>query len=172
MIATLPTLPVPNLKTDEKFLPTIITDSREQSPLVFQNLPSIVAGLTTGDYSVLGLEDDFCVERKTLPDLYGSLTSGRDRFMRELQRMNAYPFRRLLIIGSEREIEMGSSRARGVNPKAILHSLHAIEARRVPVVYAPSSTAAANLVERWAFWRAREVLKTASEMMRSHDPEN
>jgi len=148
----------------EKFLPTIIQDTREQTPLVFTNLPVVVDGLTTGDYSVRGLEDDFAVERKTLPDLFGSLTSGRERFMRELQRMQAFPFRRLLVIGSESEISMGSSRAKGINPKAILHSLAAIEARGVPVVFAPSGHAAAILVERWAFWRAREVLKMANKL--------
>jgi len=138
---------------------TIITDSREQTPLIFTNFPTVTAGLPTGDYSIAGLEDDFCIERKSLSDLYGSLTSGRDRFMRELQRMRAYQFRRLLIIGSEYEIEQGSSRAKGINPKSILHSLHAIEARGVPVVFASSPAKAAVLIERWAFWYAREIQK-------------
>jgi ERCC4-type nuclease len=169
MIATLPSLPVPNLKTDEKFLPTIITDSREQTPLVF-SFPTITAGLTTGDYSVAGLEDDFCIERKSLNDLYASLTSGRDRFKRELHRMKAFPFCRLLIIGSEHEIEQGASRHRGINPKSILHSLHAIEARGVPVVFANSSHSAAILVERWAFWRVREVLKLSTALSSANTP--
>ena len=164
MTATLPTLKVQKIPSAGKFLPTIIQDTREQTPLKFIHLPVIVAGLTTGDYSVKGLEDDFAVERKSLSDLYGSLTTGRDRFMRELQRMLAHPFRRLLIIGSEREIEQGTSRFRTANPKSILHSLAAIEARGIPVVFAPSSAIAANLVERWAFWRTREILKTAKNL--------
>ena len=81
--------------------------------------------------------------------------------MREIQRMNAFVFRRLLIIGSEWEIEQGVSRSR-VNPKAVLHSLAAIEARGVPVVFSSSPANAAALIERWAFWRAREVLKLAN----------
>jgi len=93
----LPELKVPKLPA-EKFLPTIIVDSREQTPLVFAHLPFIVSGLPTGDYSVKGLEDDFTVERKTLSDLYGSLTSGRERFMRELQRMRAKSSLRLQTI--------------------------------------------------------------------------
>ena len=144
--------------------PTIIIDSREQTPLMF-SYPSITATLSTGDYSVAGLENDFCVERKSLSDLYGSLTSGRDRFMRELQRMRAFPFARLLIIGSIHEIEQGSSRAKGINPKSIIHSLYAIEARGVPVAFAQSNPVAANLVERWAFWRTREALRSASEIL-------
>jgi len=82
-----------------------------------------------------------------------------------------YPFRRLLIIGSEREIEMGSSRAKGINPKAILYSLAAIEVRGVPlIVFTHSSPAAAILVERWAFWRAHEILKIAGELTRTAKP--
>jgi len=163
----LPELKAPKLPADGKFLPTIIQDTREQTPLQFLNLPVIVAGLTTGDYSVAGLEDDFCIERKTLPDLYGGLSYGRNRFKRELHRMKVYAFCRLLIIGSEREIEQGASRHRGVNPKSILHSLHAIEARGIPVVFTPSPVTAAILVERWAFWRVREVLKIANTLSKS-----
>lgn len=146
--------------------PTIIIDSREQTPLMF-SYPSITAGLATGDYSVVGLENDFCVERKSLGDLFGSLTSGRDRFMRELQRMKAFPFARLLIIGSIHEIEQGSSRARGINPKAIIHSLHAIEARGVPVVFASSPAEASALVERWAFWSLRELTKKHQTILKN-----
>ena len=163
----LPELKPPKPPTDGKFLPTIIVDTREQTPLQFLNLPCIVAGLTTGDYTVRGLEDDLCIERKSLPDLYGSLTSGRERFMRELHRMRSYNFARLLIIGSEHEISQGSRHAKGINPKAILHSLAAIEARGVPVVFASSTSAAAALIEKWAFWRAREVLKIASLLSNS-----
>ena len=160
MNATLPELPKVE-KSPEKFLPTIIQDTREQEPLEFLTLHVIEGTLSTGDYSVVGLENDFAVERKSLPDLFGSLTSGRDRFMREIQRLNGFTFRRLLIIGSEHEIEQGVSRSR-VNPKAVLHSLAAIEARGVPVVFSSSPASAAAMIERWAFWRAREVLKLAN----------
>ena len=163
MNATLPELPTV-AKSPEKFLPTIIQDTREQEPLFFETLPVIEGTLSTGDYSVVGLENDFAVERKSLPDLFGSLTSGRDRFMREIQRLNGFTFRRLLIIGSEHEIEQGQHRSR-VSPKSVLHSLAAIEARGVPVVFSASPARAAAQIEKWAFWRAREVLKIASGMM-------
>jgi ERCC4-type nuclease len=165
MIQSLPELKTPKLP-DASWKPTIIVDSREQTPLVF-SFPSITAGLVTGDYSVKGLEDDFAVERKTLPDLFGSLTSGRKRFMRELQRMRAHPFRRLLIVGSENEIQRGSSRYHGINPESIMHSLHAVEARGVPVVFCSSPQAAALKIESWAFWRCREAFKMAKAMQSS-----
>jgi len=123
-------------------------------------------GLSTGDYSVQGLEDDFTIERKSLGDLYGSLTSGRDRFSRELQRMKAFGFSRLLIIGSVHEIEQGAARHRGMNPLAVLNSLAAIEARGVPIVFARSPEAAAALVEKWSFWRSRELMKNTTQLIR------
>ena len=147
------------------FQPTIIIDSREQTPLRFSNLPTVFSTLPSGDYSVLGLENDFTIERKSIPDLVGSLTTGRDRFMRELQRVLAYPFRRLLIIGSEDQIRRGDWKFSKANPKSILHSLHAIEARGIPIAYAPNPATAASLIERWAFWRTREVLKISSNLL-------
>ena len=102
MISSLPELKFSAPSLPPGWRPTVVIDSREQAPLPI-SFPSLTAGLPTGDYSVLGLENDFCVERKSLGDLYGSLTSGRERFSRELQRMRAYRFARLLIIGSVRD---------------------------------------------------------------------
>ncbi len=67
----------------------ITVDSREQHPYDFQGITAagrpvevttITAGLKSGDYSIAGYEDAVAVERKSLSDLYGTLTSGRDRF--------------------------------------------------------------------------------------------
>lgn len=165
MISGLPELKFSAPSLPAGWRPTILVDTREQTPLSF-SFPSITATLSTGDYSVLGLEDNFTVERKSLSDLYGSLTSGRERFSRELQRMRAFPFARLLIIGSVQEIEAGSSRHRGINPRSILNSLDAIEARGITVVFAETNAIAANLVERWAFWSSRESLKRTRQLLK------
>ncbi len=47
---------------------TIAVDSREQLALDF-TLPTTRATLSTGDYSILNLEELVTVERKSLPDL-------------------------------------------------------------------------------------------------------
>jgi DNA excision repair protein ERCC-4 len=92
--------------------PVIIIDTREQTPLPFTNLETETSTLYTGDYSVKGLEETFAIERKTIADLVGSLTSGRERFMKELHRLRGYRFRRLLIVGTRDEIEGGLYRSR------------------------------------------------------------
>ena len=163
------TTPTPTIIVDMKTptpQPIILVDSREQTPLLFANLTTERATLATGDYSVLGFERDFCIERKSIEDLVQSLTHGRDRFSRELQRMRGYSFRRLLIVGTLADIEAHRYRSLA-NPKAIIGSLFAFEARfDVPVCFCASPEAAAVQVERWAFYFLRERLTAASETMR------
>jgi DNA excision repair protein ERCC-4 len=114
--------------------PIIIIDSREQAPFVFDNLPSKSGTLYSGDYSIEGHENDFAVERKTIPDLVSSLSQGRPRFERELLRLRGYRFARLLIVGDRQNVVEHNYRSR-MYPKAVLHSLAAFEARYVPVVW-------------------------------------
>jgi len=61
----------------------IKTDSREQLPYEFKS-PSEVGTVLVGDYSISGLEDHISIERKSIDDLIGCLTTGRERFKREL----------------------------------------------------------------------------------------
>jgi len=49
--------------------PVVLIDSREQTPLHFEHLESRLATLQSGDYSVLGVQESFAVERKTTQDL-------------------------------------------------------------------------------------------------------
>lgn len=140
-------------------LPQIIIDSREKTPLAFANLPTETSTLYSGDYSVKGLEEVFAIERKTIADLVSSLTRNRDRFTNELHRLRGYRFRRLLIVGSRHEIQIGNYRSQA-KPRAILASLAAVEARYdIPAVFSSTPFAAALTVEQWAFWAWREHSK-------------
>lgn len=148
--------------------PTIIVDTREQTPLPFADLPTERRTLPTGDYSVLGFERDFSVERKSVEDLVQSLTHGRDRFSRELQRMRAFDFRRLLIVGTPADLEEHRYRSKA-SPKAVIASLTAFEVRySLPVCFRETPEAAAVQVERWATYFLRERLIAASETLRRY----
>lgn len=132
--------------------PTIIVDTREQTPLVFENLTSERGTLQSGDYSIQGLEHELAIERKSIPDLCGSLTRGRDRFERELHRLRGFSFARILIVGSPHEVQ-----ATAANAKAIFSSVSAFEARYgIPFIWEPSPELAARLVERWCWFMWRE----------------
>lgn len=65
----------------------IIVDSREQKPLKFL-AKTEVGALKFGDYTLKNAEkrNDCYIERKSLSDLYGTLSGGFERFCREIDR--------------------------------------------------------------------------------------
>jgi DNA excision repair protein ERCC-4 len=145
-----------------------VIDTREQEPLVFTRFESVRGTLTTGDYSVAGLEELFAVERKSIDDLVGCcMGENRERFERELHRLRGYRFKRLLVIGSRGEIELQRYHSK-INPKAVLGSLNAWECRYdVPIVFSQTPEAAALDIERWAWYFACEHIKTANALART-----
>ena len=79
---------------------TIVQDTREQTPLSFHNfrgVESVRSGLKTGDYSIQGYEDQICFERKSVSDTVSTLVSGHERFLREMERMQTFKAKYILI---------------------------------------------------------------------------
>lgn len=145
--------------------PTAVIDTREQTPLDLGLLPVVRIGLVSGDYSIVGAEHLFAVERKSLSDLAGCVTAGRDRFTRELIRLRGYRFRRLLIIGSRQEILRGSYHSK-VAPAAVLSSLLAWEIRYdIPVVHAEDPEHGGVIVAAWIRAFSREVALVAGNVL-------
>ena len=113
---------------------TIIRDSREKKGCGWHFRASSncngmeVKKLETGDYSIDGYENTIMIERKTIPDLWGSLVQGRARFMREMERAKSYPLRYLIIEGTVADV-MGGFRYSTVNASSILSSLISLEVK-------------------------------------------
>lgn len=127
-----------------------IIDTREQLPLALP-LRTITDTLPTGDYSVSGFEDLICVERKSLPDLIGCMTSGRTRFEKELQRMKAYDARCVVVEASWQQLRNGEYRSR-ITPEAATHSVVSWLSRfGVPFLFVDDRTAAADAVAYFLF---------------------
>ena len=140
-----------------KLVPTIIIDRREQRPWVFHNLQSEPGSLTTGDYSVLGLEHLINIERKSLDDLLGCIGNHRDRFKRELARLRGFRFRALVIEASHADLEAGQWRSQ-IKPASVLGSLAAWTAQySLPVWLAGDHEAAARFAERYLYQASRRV---------------
>lgn len=80
---------------------TVLIDTREQKAYQFDptTTPSRVATLATGDYSLEGYADRICIERKSLHDLFNTLGGGRERFIRELERMQQMESAHVIIEG-------------------------------------------------------------------------
>jgi hypothetical protein len=90
----------------------IVIDSREQSPWGWEPCDAVteIAGLVATDYC---LAEDceipkrrgalrpvrFGIERKSLEDFMGTISTGWDRFQRELTRMESFPARVVIVEG-------------------------------------------------------------------------
>ncbi len=76
-------------------------DTREQTAIKFNGIETLRTKLDFADYSCV-LSDGFVVpvvfERKSVNDLYGTLSSGYDRFKAEIIRCQQANFRMILII--------------------------------------------------------------------------
>ena len=85
---------------------TVIKDTREQEGYTFESFEGrytscngmVVQKLDTGDYSLVGLEDKLCIERKArVSELAGNLGKDKHRFLREIERMKDFPFKFLIL---------------------------------------------------------------------------
>ena len=85
---------------------TIIRDTREKEGYTFE--PSntryhtckgmIYRKLDTGDYSIEGLEDRLCIERKaSVVELAGNVGHDRQRFLNEIERMKEFPHKYIIL---------------------------------------------------------------------------
>lgn len=86
-----------NIRNNSDIAPRILIDTREQFPLSFED--SKVVKLSCGDYTTTGeLYSDVFVERKSLKDLVGTLTSGLERFKREIKRADDLGYYLVVVI--------------------------------------------------------------------------
>ncbi len=84
----------------------VIKDTREQDGYTFESFTGrytsckgmVVKKLDTGDYSLEGLEDRLCIERKgRVSELAINLGKDKSRFMREIERMQEFEFPFLIL---------------------------------------------------------------------------
>ncbi len=84
-------------------LPPVLIDDREKLPYFIGKRGTIEKRLKTGDYSLLGYEDFVTIERKSLPDAYGSVT--KKRFREEMERLSRFRCAALIIEANLDEFE-------------------------------------------------------------------
>lgn len=138
----------------------IVVDTREQRALSFECWPDIEvvgAKLEAGDYSIVGYEDRFTLERKSISDLVGSLTSGRDRFRREMERLSDYEFKAVLVEGAMLTVAAGRYRSKA-SPESILGSLNSWWVRYgVPTIWCGDPALAARTVRNLAYHYVKQA---------------
>lgn len=78
---------------------TILVDSRERQPWDFSKYHNTeVATLKTGDYTIKGMENLICIERKkNATELFINLFRKKKAFSNEMKRMDAFKFKYIII---------------------------------------------------------------------------
>jgi len=131
-----------------KPLPCILVDTREQACWQFSDRVTVQrATLSTGDYTVAGFSDRVAWERKSLTDLVGSLSQGRERFLDCCRRLRDYEHKAIIVEASVNDVLAGAYRSR-MHPNSVLASVLAIHMDYgVPTIWAGDSRNAARIVE-------------------------
>jgi len=120
--------------------PVVVIDSQEHMGYKFERFTNWFSGsvrkrLKVGDYSLLEMEDEVAVERKTVPDLVNSIIQDRKDFIGKCERLSVFRKKALVIEGSLGFLKTpyGDSQA---HPNAVLGSLLAAQERwEIPVYF-------------------------------------
>lgn len=167
--------PAPSGPVESPYL--IVIDTREKTPFMFRgaktdadqghrplSVRTVVRGLPTGDYSLEGYESQVAVERKSLADLYNTISQGRERFVRELERLDAMEYAAVVIEASWLQIITDPPAYSKLPPKIVFRSVISWQQRFRRVHWWPTEghrlaeTATLRILER--FWRDRQFPKT------------
>ena len=131
----------------------IIVDTREQNPFWFSGYPCETerGTLHTGDYSIEGMIEKIVVERKSVGDLAACMTTGRERFERELERMREFEAAAVVVEEPLTNIRNGRYRSR-LNPDSFEQSILSFSIRyRLPFLFGKN--------RRHAEWLAFNALR-------------
>ena len=131
--------------------PVLIIDTREQAPF---NFPEDVVSVTrralpAGDYTLEGLEDLAVVERKSLDDLVQSLIRNRDRFHRELRKLQSIPGACVVVKAGLNDL-LAHQYKSGVHPGAVWGAvLSVIVDFSIPVFFCGNRAAACHFTQTY-----------------------
>ncbi len=120
--------------------PVVVIDSQEHMGYKFERFTNWFSGtvrrrLPVGDYTLEGMEKEFIVERKTLPDLVKSIIQERKDFIEKCEKLSRFRKRCLVIEGSLSSIKTPYEDSQA-HPNAVLGSLLAAQERwDIPVYF-------------------------------------
>jgi len=134
-------------------IPVIVTDTRENCGYLFKDKEAeakiVMKKLATGDYSLEGFENEIVIERKRINELFGNFAGDRERFMREVERMEKIPYKFLLIEGSFRDLAQIKKVPGKVSIKLVVATLISLMIKHnIKVVFAGNPKLAEQLAYR------------------------
>lgn len=104
---------------------TVIIDTREQAPwgLAPFGCEVKIRKLNAGDYALEGDDDNFAIERKSLNDFLGTVSTGWERFQREVGRMASMVARPIVVEGDFAEFCYTTEKGQLIAPQHPHHRL-------------------------------------------------
>lgn len=132
----------------------IAVDTREQQPLNFLGFVTMRKTLRTGDYSLIGYEDRVAVERKNYHDAWGSMSQGRERFGRCVERLSKLDRAAIVIECSLTQLATQPSYIERVTPASVVGGLISWSCQyALPVYFCDNREQAARVTVRFlAAW--------------------
>lgn len=127
----------------------VVVDTREQQGYEFnpERVTVVRRALPAGDYSLEGHEASVAVERKSLEDFVSTVIRDRERFHRELNKLQSYQASCIVVEANLRDVLEGCYRSRA-HPNAILGAILSIVVDfGVPVYFCSDRQAACLFVE-------------------------
>jgi DNA excision repair protein ERCC-4 len=113
--------------------PTVIIDSAEHMGYTFGRFTNWFSGtirkrLPAGDYTLLGMEKEIAVERKTLPDLVNSIIQERGNFISRCEKLSSFKKKCFVIEGTLSSLKTPYAESQA-HPNAVLGSIIAAQER-------------------------------------------
>lgn len=134
----------------------IAVDQREQQPFPLLGFATMRKFLKTGDYSIIGMEDQVAVERKSYSDAWGSMSDGRARFERCVQRLAAMDRAAIVIECTMVQLAQQPPYIQRVQGASVVGGLISWSCQyRVPVFFADDRLHAERVTVRFlaSYWK-------------------
>ncbi len=114
-----------------------------------------------GDYTLLGMEEEVIVERKTVPDLVNSIIQDRKNFIEKCERLSKFRKKCLIIEGSLSSVKTPYENSQA-HPNAVFGSLLAAQERwDIPVYFLDNFVLAeefvASMLSKYHAYRWLEI---------------
>lgn len=137
---------------------TIIIDTREQTPLSFPGhlVRSVRGTLRAGDYALMN-DCGFAIERKSADDFVGTISTGWDRFQREIDRMADYPAKVIIVEASFSDIINHQYNHPAVPPSFVCKRISELVMQGVCVLFADNPVSSAGLCYKILKERNRQL---------------
>jgi len=141
----------------------LIIDTREQTPLFTRIPPGLIiksTKLNDGDYSILGFESSFAIERKKLSDLLSYCTIEREKTVAKMKRFAKMEWVGLVIEVKESDLYRPYLNS-NISPEVVRQALASFEIRYGIHVYCNGER---DQVNRWVLDRAIKYYRMKHEV--------